>query len=160
MIELNKQQLDFCVLQASVFELSSRKRNTSSPMFVRRFMKSDVARNIDEGELVLGMDPERVLFEVESGYPNTLKGERYAPSEMYWIGYMYRYICITRSVSSRLLYRWLKPDVLRALYFSYHTQSEETAFQAICESIGKSEQDFNADTRLENALRKHLNYCL
>ena len=152
-MELTKQQLDFCSLQGSVFELSVTKRKTSSPIFVRRFMKSPAACAMDKGELVSGMDPERVLMEVEESFHDCTKGEQYSPSEMYWIGYMYRYICLTRKISSRLLYQWLKPSVLRPLYFSYHTQGEESAFRAICTSIGKREQDFNAQERLKDCLR-------
>lgn len=155
-MELTKQELDFCILQGSVFELSVAERQTSSPMFVRRFMKSPIAAAIDDGELVFGMDPTKTLMQVEAAFPDCAKGERYAPSEMYWIGYMYRYICQTRRISSRLLYRWLKPDALRSLYFSYHTQSEETAFQAICAAIGKEERDFDFQQRLKDALRARL----
>jgi len=53
---------------------------------------------------------------------------------MYWIGYIYRYWCFTDTVSSKNLYRRIKPDELRKLYFPYHSMDPGQAVERIKEA--------------------------
>ena len=55
---------------------------------------------------------------------------------MHWIGYIYRYWAYTYEKSSKQLFKYIKPDELRALYFPYHSLDPAQAIERIIESKG------------------------
>ena len=58
---------------------------------------------------------------------------------MHWIGYMYRYWAYTYEQSSKHLFKYIKPEKLRALYFPYHSLDPAQAIDRILESKSTDE---------------------
>ena len=140
---LDEYGLKMCQFQGDVFVLSRERVNCSSPIFIRRFMYSDAAVRMDsEGFLFEATGQEDIIDEIteqfgESSYGRTL----FEREELYWIGYLYRYWCYTHKSSSRKLYRMVKPEELRKLYFPYHSLDPTQAIDRIIEANGMSETD-------------------
>ena len=55
---------------------------------------------------------------------------------MHWIGYIYRYWAYTYEKSSKQLFKYIKPEKLRDLYFPYHSLDPAQAIERILESDG------------------------
>ena len=116
MRKIDKDGLILCELQATVFENSIDKMDSSSEIFIRRFMKSKIVRKFDDGS-VLG----------------TVK---YTRNEMYWIGYIYRYFAITYELTSAQVYKMVKPRELRNVFLPYHTMDPSQAIERVLEAKG------------------------
>lgn len=52
MRKIDKDGLILCELQATVFENSIDKMDSSSEIFIRRFMKSKIVRKFDDGSVL------------------------------------------------------------------------------------------------------------
>ena len=93
MKKVNKDGLLLCELQATAFENSIDKMDSSSEIFIRRFMKSKVAKRLDnESVLNSNMLANDILQLLNEEYGVTDYGSvKYTHNEMYWIGYIYRY---------------------------------------------------------------------
>ena len=103
MKKIDEEGLKLCMLQAEVFADSLTVTLCSSPVFIRRFMNSEVAARMDRrGFLLESCDVESVLNEVDEQYGPTSYGrERYGREELYWLGYLYRYWAYTYEKSSK-----------------------------------------------------------
>lgn len=132
-----------CRMQAEVFAASLNETECSSPVFLRRFMYSDVAVRMDSGMLLFEAGSVRSVFEEleeqfgESGYGKI----RYGENELYWIGYLYRYWCCIYEKTSKQVYRIIKPKELRDLYYPYHSLDTAAAIDRILEAKGMREED-------------------
>ena len=138
-IDMKKMDSDgilLCELQGSTFELSLEKVETSSPIFIRRFMNSDVVKLFDNGSILqTNLQPQDIIEYIEEEYHELKYGkEKYTNNEMYWIGYLYRYFSYTYELSSYRVYKMVKPKELRNLYLPYHTLSVEQAIERILEA--------------------------
>ena len=60
---------------------------------------------------------------------------------MYWIGYLYRYWAYTFEKSSKQVFRSIKPEELRELYFPYHSLDPAQAIERILEAKGMEDRD-------------------
>ena len=85
MKKIDEEGLKLCMLQAEVFADSLTVTLCSSPVFIRRFMNSEVAARMDRrGFLLEACDVESVLNEVDEQYGPTSYGkERYGREELY-----------------------------------------------------------------------------
>lgn len=157
MKSLDKAGLDLTVYQAKVFSESLNRTNSSSPIFIRRFMKSEFAADLDQTSGHFSFFALGDAFrEINEQYGASEYGQIcYEKDELYWIGYTYRYLCYTRNCPSVLAYRFLKPNILHSVYSAYHTQSEEWALTALFKKLGLSEQTFDLSARLKEALKKN-----
>lgn len=128
--------LKLCRMQAEVFVLSASELSCSSPVFLRRFMMSQVASRMDEPSFLYESCSEhRILEEVNEEYGKTAYGqEKYSTEELYWMGYLYRYWCYTYEISSKQVYKWIKPKELRQLYYPYHSLDPASAIERILEA--------------------------
>ncbi|MDO4396614.1 MAG: antitoxin [Clostridia bacterium] len=125
MRKINRDGLLLCELQATAFEKSIDKMESSSEIFMRRFMKSKIAKSMDNGD---------ILF---SNIQATSYGSvKYSRNEMYWIGYIYRYFSFTYELSSSQVYKIIKPKELRGLFLPYHTMDPAQAVERILEAKG------------------------
>jgi hypothetical protein len=158
MREFDKHGLDLATYQAEIFEQSLTDTESSSQIFIRRFMKSKFVQKLDEGETFsLSLDTNEAFDSLDKQYGKSVYGRtKYSKDEIYWIGYIYRYVCYTRECPSRLVYKLIKPAELRNVYFAYHTQSEEWVLASLLEANHLAEEDLNLDTRLKKAIRKHI----
>ena len=139
MREFDSTGLLMCNLQAEAFEKSVDSVDTSSEIFVRRFMNSDIAKLIDSGGILMtNYRSDDLLEQVEEQYGKSNYGSvKYSRDEMYRIGYIYRYYSYTYEQSSAKIYKILKPKELRGLYGPYHTLDPSQAIERILEAKGE-----------------------
>lgn len=138
MKKMDKDGLLLCDLQGKTFELSIDSLDTSSEIFVRRFVNSQISKLIDSTSILeTNIQPKDIIesIEEEFGYSN-YGSVKYSKNEMYWIGYLYRYFSFTYELSSLQVYKIIKPKELRALYLPYHSLSPSQAIERILESKG------------------------
>ena len=144
MKRIDEEGLKLCALQADVFAASLEGEQCSSPIFIRRFMNSQVAARMDRrGFLLESSDSACILNEVGSQYGPTSYGkERYGREELYWLGYLYRYWAYTYEKSSKQVYKQMKAKELRKLYYPYHSLDPAQAIERILESSGGEEENY------------------
>ena len=156
--EFDAEGVRFASFQARVFEESLSRVGQSSPIFVRRAMKSAYFRKMDFSRpSQRSLDVDEAFALIEAQYGSSDYGRiKFEPGELHWIGWMYRYICYTRGVTSSYVYSLIKPDYLRRVYYVYHTQSEEWAFANILESLGLKEWQFDINEVYKDGLRRRM----
>lgn len=144
MKKIDEEGLNLCALQAKVFADSLDVTQCSSPIFIRRFMNSDVAARMDKsGFLFEATDALSISNEIDKQYGPIYYGkERYGKEELYWLGYLYRYWAYTYEKSSKQVYKRIKPKDLRKLYFPYHSLDPAQAIERILESAGDKTEDY------------------
>ena len=160
-IDMKKMDSDgilLCELQGATFELSLEKVETSSPIFIRRFMNSEVVKLFDNGSILqTNLQPQDIIEYIEEEYHELKYGkEKYTNNEMYWIGYLYRYFSYTYELSSYRVYKMVKPKELRNLYLPYHTLSVEQAIERILEAknIQLEVDDIHKQLEIYKKIRK------
>ena len=160
-IDMKKMDSDgilLCELQGSTFELSLEKVETSSLIFIRRFMNSEVVKLLDNGSILqTNLQPQDIIEYIEEEYHELKYGkEKYTNNEMYWIGYLYRYFSYTYELSSYRVYKMVKPKELRNLYLPYHTLSVEQAIERILEAknIQLEVDDIHKQLEIYKKIRK------
>jgi hypothetical protein len=148
MRKIDKDGLILCELQAKAFENSIDKMDSSSEIFIRRFMKSKIAQKLDDASILeSNMQANDILQLVDEEYGVTNYGSvKYTRNEMYWIGYIYRYFAITYEMTSSQVYKIVKPKELRGLFLPYHTLDPTQAIERIMEAKGRVQ---NEDYELE-----------
>lgn len=138
MKKLDKDGLLLCDIQAKAFELSVTAQDTSSEVFIRRFMNSEVAKQLDN-KAVLQQNTQAadLLSLIDEEYGKSDYGSvKYTPNELYWIGYLYRYFAYTYEKTSVQVYKIVKPKELRGLFLPYHTMDPAQAIDRILEAKG------------------------
>ncbi len=135
--------LKLCRFQAELFAQSLAETKCSSKVFIRRFMLSELAKRMDkEGFLFDAVTVPDALHELEMQFGASEYGQiRFGKEELYWIGYIYRYWAYISGKSSKQIYKIVKPEELRKLYFPYHSLDSEQAIERIKESKGIVEED-------------------
>ena len=138
MKKINKDGLLLCKIQARVFENSIDKMESSSEIFIRRFMNSEIVKGLDNGSVLeSNIQANDILMLVDEEYWVTDYGSvKYTHNEMYWIGYIYRYFSFTYDLSSSQVYKIIKPKELRGLFLPYHTMDPSQAIERILEAKG------------------------
>lgn len=138
MKKISKDGLLLCELQAETFENSIDKIESSSEIFIRRFMKSEIAKRFDnESVLESNIQANDVLELVIEQYGASNYGSvKYTRNEIYWIGYIYRYFAFTYELTSAQVYKIVKPKELRGVFLPYHTMDPAQAVERILEAKG------------------------
>ena len=136
MRKIDKDGLLLCELQAEAFELSAAQVTTSSEIFIRRFMNSQIAKSLDNEEVLMtNVSPKDILDSVQEQYGESRYGSvKYSTNELYWIGYLYRYFSYTYRKTSVQVYKIVKPKELRGLFLPYHTLDVSQAIERILEA--------------------------
>ena len=136
--DIDRDGLLLCDIQARAFENSVDSVDTSSEIFIRRFMFSDIVRLLDNGGILeTTIQPADIIEYINEQYGESDYGSvKYTKNEMHWIGYLYRYYCYTYELTSRQVYRIIKPKELRGLYQAYHTLDPAQAIERIREAKG------------------------
>ncbi len=144
MKKIDENGLRLCRMQAEVFEQSITKTKCSSPIFLRRYMNSQVAHRMDQtGFAYEACDVDSIFAEIENEFGKSNYGkEKYGNEELYWMGYLYRYWALTYERSSKQIYKIMKPKELRGLYFPYHSLDPSQAIGRILEAKDLREEDF------------------
>ena len=132
------QELSLCALQASLFEASARLCSCSSPVFIRRFMNSNLAKSFDDGALLAESSTfQSMLAELDEQYGASAYGStRYDEETLYWMGYLYRYWSAVSGLASKQVYKIIQARELSSLYYPYHSLDPGQAINRICEAKG------------------------
>ena len=121
-------------------------------------MNSQVAQRMDLGNFLFeACDVDQTIEQINAEFGVSTYGkEKYAGSELYWIGYIYRYWCYTCQKTSKQVYRIIKPKELRELYFPYHSLDPAQAIERIMEANGMTESTMTAKgvEIMRNAIKK------
>ena len=138
MRKITNDGLLLCKIQAETFEKSIDKMDTSSEIFVRRFMRSSIVKQLDnEAILATNLQANDILDFINEEYGVSNYGSvKYSKDEMYWIGYTYRYFAYTYEWTSLRIYKNVKPKELRSVYLPYHTLDPAQAIERILEAKG------------------------
>lgn len=136
MRKIDHDGLLLCKIQGAIFENSLKKTNTSSEIFIRRFMLSDIVKQFDSKVYLDGTLTKDEVFElIEEEYGESNYGKnKYNSEALYWIGYLYRYFSYTYELTSKQVYRYVKLKELNGLYLAYHTLSCAQAIERILEA--------------------------
>ena len=150
--------LAVCRLQGKAFEASAAELpQCGSAVFVRRFMRSDLARRLDAGAYESEvLEARAMVHEVDDEYGNARYGSQmYATEALYWMGYVYRYWCLAADMSSKAVYAIAGAREMRDLYFPYHTLDPMQAIGRILESKGlrADEDQIARGVRILRAIR-------
>ena len=161
MKKISKDGLLLCKLQAEAFENSIDKMDTSSEVFIRRFMKSEIAKRLDnESILESNIQANDILELINEEYGISNYGSvKYTRNEIYWIGYIYRYFASTYEMSSTQVYKIVKPKELRGLFLPYHTMDPAQAIERILEAknmIVDEETELKRQYEIFKRIRKEL----
>ena len=146
MRKIDEIGLKLSKMQAEVFAASVSVTNCSSPIFLRRFMNSQVAQRMDSGGFLFeACDVNQIFEEINTEFGDSSYGkEKYSEAELYWIGYMYRYWSYTHQKTSKQIYKFIKPKELRSLYYPYHSLDPAQAIERILEAKGVDEKNLTA----------------
>ena len=138
MKQINRDALLMFDMQARLFEDSVEKVNTSSEIFVRRFMNSNVAREFDSGAILDDTKSIPAIFwEIEEEYGESDYGSvKYHKDVMYWCGYLYRYFSYFYELSSKQAYKYLPLKYISSSFEAYHTMDIKAAIDRLLESKG------------------------
>lgn len=136
MKKIDHDGLLLCKIQGAIFENSLKKTNTSSEIFIRRFMFSDIAKEFDSKAYLNGSITKDEVFElIDDEYGESSYGKnKYSEQVLHWIGYLYRYFSYTYELTSKQVYRYVKPKELNGLYLAYHTLDCAQAIERILEA--------------------------
>lgn len=138
MREIDHDGLMLCNMQGELFRKSAEQVSCSSPIFIRRFMNSNVAKRMDTASfLAESSSPESLFRELEEEYGKSTYGTvKYPPDTLFWMGYLYRYWAYTRNQSSSAIYRVIGARELSKLFAAYHTLDPRQAIERIMEAQG------------------------
>lgn len=147
---LDSIEIKLCQLQAKIFEASIEKTKCSSPIFIRRFMFSSVAKSFDDKKYLFQSTSEDDVFDMlEERYGESEYGKiKYTGDQMYWIGYIYRCISIKYNLSSKAVYELFNAKDIVKHYNIGHTfdivQAAERMMESInyCNDIGEKSLDY------------------
>ena len=147
MKSIDNEGRELCTIQAKLFEQSVLDLEMSSEVFVRRYMNSKVAKELDS--LAFLEDTKTIkdiLISLDEEYGPTNYGSvKYHRDVMYWCGYLYRYFSYCYDISSKQAYKMLPFKYVASTFKSYHTLSLSQAIERLLESknIQLSADDLN-----------------
>lgn len=155
---IDKDGLSLCTLQGNVFASSLDNAECSSKIFMRRFLNSKVAREFDSSSILDGtLTIKDIFFELEEEFGKTSYGrEKYDREVLFWIGYIYRYFAYTYNLTSKYVYKIVKPSELNELYYVYHTFDPKVAIERILEEKRISFDIDDQNKRLLEMLKARL----
>ena len=132
---MNEIQLKLCDIQGRLFELSAEKKY-DSVAFIKAFMMSDVAKELDSTyNRMQWAGEEYLLEEVTSGAGEmlTTKGEIFSADMLYWIGYIYRYWHYYNGEDSAKIYKQAPALTMKRNYMIFHTMDPILAIEDLKE---------------------------
>lgn len=132
---MNIIESKLCDVQGRLFELSI-DRGYDSEQFIKSFMLSDLAKNLDsEFNSMQWMGEEYLLEELEYECNGSLvKNNRtISKDEIYWIGYVYRFWHYYKNENSKKIYKQANYERIKINYLMFHTMSVEMAVDNLIE---------------------------
>ena len=134
--EMDQVGLLLCAVQGKIFEQSVTSEECSSSIFIRRYMNSKFVSRMDNLTFINeSMTVEEIFEELDIEYGKTSYGKiKFSVNEMYWIGYIYRYLSYVYQIDSKNAYKIIKGTELRHLFFAYHSLAPMNAIDRILEA--------------------------
>lgn len=132
---MNELQLKLCDIQGRLFELSAEKKYNSTA-FIKAFMMSDTAKELDSKyNRMQWAGEEYLLEEVASvaGESLTRNGEIFSADMLYWIGYIYRYWHYYNGEDSAKIYKQAPVQTMKRNYMIFHTMDSVLAIEDLKE---------------------------
>ena len=132
---MNELQLKLCDIQGRLFELSAEKKYNSAA-FIKAFMMSDTAKELDSKyNRMQWAGEEYLLEEVASvaGESLTRNGEIFSTDVLYWIGYIYRYWHYYTGEDSSKIYKQAPSQTMKRNYMIFHTMDPVLAMEDLKE---------------------------
>ena len=132
---MNELQLKLCDIQGRLFELSAEKKYNSAA-FIKAFMMSDTAKELDSKyNRMQWAGEEYLLEEVASvaGESLTRNGEIFSADVLYWIGYIYRYWHYYNGEDSAKIYKQAPAQAMKRNYMIFHTMDPVLAIEDLKE---------------------------
>ncbi len=154
---LNSIEIKLCQKQAKIFEMSVTETTCSSPVFIRRFMYSSIARSMDEKLYLFTSETEEDAFEtLENEFGKSEYGkDKFSQDQMFWIGYIYRCIAIKYNLSSKYVYKLFNTKEVLKYYNICHTYDIVDAAERMMESI--SYDDSPIEKKAYEAMKRLMN---
>ena len=150
MFRLKESELRMCEVQGEFFMKSLEYYpNLSSYIFIRRFMKSNLARHLDETDYYSDSFSLKTLeYRLNKEFPNQDYGkDKLSKDALYWIGFIYRYWAYYKKMSSNTIYGLANGKYVSENYFEYHTYSNSSAVDLLLE---------NSHTKIMNPSREEI----
>lgn len=145
MKEFDRDAMILCDTQAELFERSTTELDCSSEVFIRRFMNSKIAKELDSTFFLDDTKTiDNIFQEIDKEYGVSTYGKtKYSNNTIHWIGYIYRYMAYTYELPSKRIYKMIKPKELKEVYLPYHTLDPKAAIERILEdkNISFKEED-------------------
>ena len=151
---LSSIEIKMCQAQAKIFESSVSKTNYSSPIFIRRFAHSSIAKSMDDMVYLYQSDTiSEALNMLEEEFGKSSYGKiKYSEDQMYWIGYIYRCICIKYNLSSKYVYKLFNADEIVKYYNICHTFDIVDAAERMMDSINY--QNISIEEKAYNIMKR------
>lgn len=130
---MNRIELKLCDTQGRLFE-KSFDEGYDSESFIRSFMNSSVAENLDSTYNRMQWAGEEYLMEeLRSEFNFKKSSQPYAKEVLFWIGYIYRYWHLYTGESSKTILRIAPVRTMRRNYMMFHTVAPEMAVEDLRE---------------------------
>lgn len=131
---LEPWKLQLCDIQGRLFE-NSAKAGYNSKQFIKKFMTSSLAKDLDSSyNRMQWAGEEYLLEEFADRCPDTPKeGEPYNNEVLYWAGYLYRYWHFVTGESSKDIYKQAPAETMNTNYLIFHSMSAELAIEDLKE---------------------------
>lgn len=123
-------------IQAELFEKSVKKLEMGSEIFVRRFMNSKIAKELDDlSFLETNKTVDNIFEELVEQYGESNYGSiKYHHDAMYWAGYLYRVFAYIYEITSKQAYRLLPLGEVISSFEPYHTLDILHAIERLLEA--------------------------
>lgn len=130
---MDSLQLKLCDIQGRLFELAGKKGCDSAP-FMKAFMKSAVARELDSTYNRMQWAGEEYLFaELDETVGLPKGGTVYHQEVLYWSGYLYRFWHYYTGESSKEIYKQAPAVTMNRNWLMFHTFAPEMAIEDLKE---------------------------
>lgn len=132
---MDSLELALCEMQGHLFELTAEK-GYESESFVKAFMNSEVAKDLDKPfDHTQWAGEEYLLSRFAEENANSIKKGRSLDNEtLHWSGYVYRAWHFYTGESSKEIYRQAPISAMKAVYLPYHAMSVEMAIDRLKET--------------------------
>ena len=157
MREFDYNGLLLATFQGKIFEQSVDRFESSTPIFIRRFLHSELLDRLDKNDsYILSLDPIEAFNDIEEQFGVSSYGKiKYPKEALFWIGYMYRYISYTRNVTTWFLFKTFSFKQMLSVYYTYHTQDPEWCVESLLELNHLDKNYLDCNYRYLNYLRQH-----
>ena len=115
---LDSLEISLCQMQGHLFELSAKKRHDSEA-FVKAFMNSGIAEDLDKKfNHTQWAGEEYLLSRLSDEKAEAIKqGEVLDTETLFWTGYLYRYWHFYTGESSKKIYKQAPITVIKAVQY-------------------------------------------